>query len=87
MPGYNPNRLKGLEALTALEQGTNLFCYPQDAADVLGKDLKTTYDAIKRGEIPAIKIGQRYSISIAWLRRQVDGIPDPQPARRSGSAA
>jgi hypothetical protein len=86
MPGYDPTRPKGLVALTALEETGHLFCYPQDVADVLVKDLKTVYLALERGEIPYTRIGQRYQISLAWLRRQVDGIPDPQPAQ-AGTAA
>jgi excisionase family DNA binding protein len=74
MPSYvrTSDRVKGREALEALEASGRLFCYPAEAADVIDKDHKTVYAAIERGEIPYTKIGQRYHISIAWLRRQVD---------------
>jgi len=87
MPGHNPNRIKGLAALTALEDSGKLFCFPADVARVIDKDLKTVYPALERGEIPHIRIGQRYHISVAWLRRQVDGTGEPEPGRQAGSAA
>jgi len=86
MPGYTrtSDRARGLAALTALEDSERLFCYPQEAADVMGCDFKTVYSALERGEIPHTRIGQRYHIPVAWLRRQVDGLDRPQPA---GTAA
>jgi hypothetical protein len=78
--GYIPSRdrIKGLAALEALEASGRLFCYPADVANVIDKDLKTIHAALSRGEIPHTRIGQRYHISIAWLRRQVDGLGSPQ---------
>jgi hypothetical protein len=88
MTGYIPSRdrVKGLVALTALEEAGRLFCFPADVANVLDKDVRTIYDALERDEIPHTRIGQRYHISVAWLRRQADGI-EPEPAQRAGSAA
>jgi hypothetical protein len=89
MTDYIPrrDRVKGLAALTALEDSGKLFCYPADVARVIDKDHKTVYAALERGEIPHTRIGQRYHISVAWLRRQVDGTGEAEQARRDGSAA
>jgi hypothetical protein len=83
MPGYTPSRdrVKGRAALEALEARGRLFCYPAEAARVIDKDHKTVYAALERGEIPHTRIGQRYHISIAWLRRQVDGTEPAQVER------
>jgi hypothetical protein len=72
------DRLRGAAALAALEAQGRTFCYPADVADVFAKDLKTIYGGLERGEIPFTRIGQRYQISVAWLRRQVDGLDDRQ---------
>ncbi len=41
-------------------------------AKVLGVAPTTVYEGIKRGEIPAIKVGRRRILSTEWLKRQVD---------------
>jgi excisionase family DNA binding protein len=70
------DRPRGRAALDALEASGKLFATPQEVAAVMGRDFKTIYPAMERGEIPFTRIGQRYQISMAWLRRQVDGVPD-----------
>jgi hypothetical protein len=79
--------LEGEALLTALEADGRLFAFPAETAAVFRKDTKTVYLALERGEIPYVRIGQRYQISVAWMRRQVDGLDPPQAARRAGSAA
>jgi excisionase family DNA binding protein len=80
---HGNGQLKGGAALAALEARGELFGFPADVADVFGKDLKTVYRALENGEIPHTRIGQRYQISTAWMRRQVDGADAPQQARRA----
>jgi len=75
--------LKGAAALAALEARGELFCFPADVAAVLGRNLKTIYPALERGEIPFTRVGQRYSIPVAWLRRAAEGLDTPELARRS----
>jgi hypothetical protein len=77
------DQLKGAAALAAIEARGDLFCPPADVAAVLGRNPKTIYPALERGEIPYTRIGQRYSIPVAWLRRQVDGVEAPELARRA----
>ena len=79
--------LRGAAALAALESEGKLFGYGQDVAAVLDRDPRTVYDSIRRGEIPHVKIGQRYMVSVAWMRRQVDGLDTPEQARSAESAA
>jgi hypothetical protein len=74
------DQLKGAEALAALEKDGDLFASPAWTARIMRRDIRTIYAAIKSGEIPSIKIGQRYSVSVAWLRRQVDGVPEASAA-------
>jgi hypothetical protein len=67
-------RLRGAAALEALEAAGKLWATPAQTADVLERDLKATYLALERGEIPSNRIGQRYNVPVAWLRRQADGV-------------
>jgi excisionase family DNA binding protein len=77
--GNDTGQLNGAAVLAALEARGDLFCFPADVAAVLGRNLKTIYPALERGEIPHTRVGQRYSIPVAWLRRQADGLDDRQP--------
>jgi hypothetical protein len=86
MKNHGTNGLTGEAVLAALEAAGKTFGYPADAAVVFEKDIKTIYLAMERGEIPHTRIGQRYHIPVAWMRRQVDGHVSPQPARRAGVA-
>lgn len=73
--------LRGAAALEALELSGRSWAYPAEVAAVFdGKDVKTIYPALERGEIPSVRIGQRWQISVAWLRRQVDGADVPVSA-------
>ena len=56
-------QLRGAPALEALEAAGKLWATPAQAADVL-----------ERGEIPNNRVGQRYNVPVAWLRRQADGV-------------
>jgi len=44
-----------------------------EAAEALGLGRNSTYAAIRRGEIPAIRIGRRLFVSKAALERLVNG--------------
>ncbi len=65
--------LKGRAALEALERTGRLFAYPAEAAAVLERDHRTVRLAMKRGEVPYTRVGNRFSISIDWLRRTAEG--------------
>lgn len=80
------DQLKGAAALAALEEQGKLFCYPADVAAVIGKDLRSVYTALERGEIPHTRLGQRYHIPVSWVRRQVNGEPEPAQAVNAGVA-
>ena len=66
---------------------------PPVAGEILGVGRNAAYEAIKRGEIPAIRIGRKLRVPKAALQRMLDRtatdaaratIADP---RRGGSAA
>jgi hypothetical protein len=47
-----------------------------EAHRLIGKDQISRgaiYDAVKRGDIPSLRLGQRILISRAWLTRQLRG--------------
>ena len=67
-------RLKGEAALKRMESRGQTWASPAETAHVVQRDVRTVYGALKRGEIPSTKVGQRYYVSVAWLRRQVDGV-------------
>lgn len=70
-------RLKGAAALKALEEEGSLFGSPADVAAIMRRDIRTVYAGLERGEIPSTRVGQRYQIPVAWLRRQADGPSEP----------
>lgn len=41
----------------------------QDAADLLGIGRATAYDAVRRGEIPALRVGRRLLVPTGTLLR------------------
>jgi hypothetical protein len=65
---------RGAETLAALEAEGKLFTTPAVAAVILGRDYRTVLAAIERGEIPVVRVGQRFSVSVGWLRRVADGV-------------
>jgi excisionase family DNA binding protein len=65
---------KGAKTLADLEAQGRLFCTPAQAAVVLGRDYRTILAAVERGEVPSVRVGQRYSISVGWLRKVADGV-------------
>jgi hypothetical protein len=73
------DQLRGAAALTALEEAGKLWAIPAEVAAIMERDLKSVYAGLERGDIPSIRIGPRYQVSVAWLRRQANGVPDPQP--------
>jgi hypothetical protein len=73
--GIVDDQLRGEAALKALEKAGKLWISPAKAAAVMERDVRTIYGALERGEIPNTKVGQRYQIPVAWLRRQADGLP------------
>lgn len=44
-----------------------------EAARRLGVGRNQAYEAIKRGEIPAIRVGKRLLVPTAWLERVLSG--------------
>ena len=56
-----------------MEQGaTTLTVTVREAAKLLGIGRNLTYEAVKRGEIPSIRIGERILIPRAGIQRLLD---------------
>jgi excisionase family DNA binding protein len=53
-----------------------LFATVPEAAEILCYDVRTVRRAIAAGEIPAVRAGSTYRISVAWLREQAGEPPD-----------
>jgi excisionase family DNA binding protein len=52
----------------------------EEAARLLGIGRNSAYEAVRRGEIPAIRIGKRFVVPKAALERMLsDGRPYPPP--------
>ena len=49
-----------------------------EAAEILGIGRNTAYEAVRRGEIPTIRIGKRILVPVAALERLLDGSSDPR---------
>ena len=54
----------------------------EEVAQLLGIGRNSAYEAVRRGEIPSIKIGKRVLVPRAALDRMLSGVSD-----RSGSGA
>lgn len=65
--------------MTLDDLGDRLFAYVPEVAQILGRDERTVRAAIKAGQIPATKAGQRYIVRVSWLREQAGG-PAVPPA-------
>jgi hypothetical protein len=66
--------LKGRAALEALEQEGRLFAVPAEVAAVLERDLKSVRLGLHRNQIPHVRVGPRYQVLVAWLRRTANGL-------------
>lgn len=64
--------------MTLDDLGDRLFAYVPEVAAILCRDERTVRAAIRAGQIPATKAGQRYIIRVSWLRQQA-GITEPSP--------
>jgi len=51
------------------DEEPRLFNTVDEVAKELRTNRKTIYDAIARGEIPAVRIGRALRVPSAWLRR------------------
>jgi hypothetical protein len=68
------DQMTSAEALADLEAQGKLFTTPAVAAIVLGRDYRTILAGLERGDIPFTRVGQRYTIPVAWLRRAASGV-------------
>jgi excisionase family DNA binding protein len=66
--------------MTLDELGDRLFAYVPEVAQILGRDERTVRAAIRAGQIPATKTGQRYIVRVSWLREQAGEASASQPA-------
>lgn len=66
--------------MTLDDLGKRLFAYVPEVAQILGRDERTIRAAIKAGQIPATKTGQRYIVRVSWLREQAGQACASQPA-------
>jgi excisionase family DNA binding protein len=66
--------------MTLDDLGDRLFAYVPEVAEILGRDERTIRAAIRAGQIPATKTGQRYIVRVSWLREQAGQAPTPQAA-------
>jgi hypothetical protein len=67
-----------MHLLTGLPPG-RLFASVPEFVTISGYDDRTVRAAIEAGEIPAIRVGQRYRIPVAWIREQARIGTDEDP--------
>jgi excisionase family DNA binding protein len=58
-----------MSALTLADLDGKLFAEVPEVAELLRNDVRTVRRAIERGEIPAIRTGQRWRVPTSWLRQ------------------
>jgi excisionase family DNA binding protein len=54
----------------------------EDAGKILGYSRNTAYEAVKSGEIPAIRIGRKLRVPKAALERLLQGTNSTRPENR-----
>ena len=74
-----PRNMPPSRPMTLDDLGDRLFAYVPEVAQILCRDERTVRAAIRAGQIPATKTGQRYIVRVSWLREQA-GQPAPAPA-------
>jgi excisionase family DNA binding protein len=57
-----------------------LFADVTEAAAILRYDPRTVRRAIEAGDIPAVRVGERWRIPTAWLRKQAGQATDAASA-------
>jgi len=64
---YSPDEIEAVLAETT--------CHGKVAGHLLGLSSGATYEALRRGEIPSIRIGRTFRVPTAKLREML-GLPD-----------
>ena len=70
--------------MAAQTQGECRTMTVEEAAVQLGVSRSTAYEAVKKGELPTLKVGRRLLVPIAQLRRML-GEDHPQEQRPGGN--
>lgn len=58
-----------MSALTIADLDGRLFAEVPEVAQLMRSDARTIRRAIERGEIPAVRTGQRWRVPMSWLRK------------------
>jgi excisionase family DNA binding protein len=58
-----------MSAVTLADLDGKLFAEVPEVAELLRNDVRTVRRAIERGEIPAVRAGQRWRVPTSWLRQ------------------
>lgn len=66
------------ETLAQANQPPSEWMDVEEAARLLGVDRTTVYDAVSRGDIPALRLGRTIRISRRALEELGHGVPDQQ---------
>ncbi len=59
--------------LDAVVAAGTAFLEPPDVAVIMGADERTIRSAIRAGDIPAVRVGQRWKVPVNWLVRAASG--------------
>lgn len=59
---------KQIGPVTLADLGDRNFATIPETASILEYDPRTIALAIRRGDIPAVKVGQTYRVPVTWLR-------------------
>ena len=68
----------------AITENPRLILTPMEVARLLGLGKNTTYDAIRRGDIPAIRVGKRLLVPRAALEEWLAGRGSKDQPTKSG---
>ena len=66
------NKRAGMRAYEVFQE--RLTCTVEEAARMLGISRSLAYDALKRGDIPSVKIGRRILVPIALLHQMLSPV-------------
>ncbi len=67
--------------LEILKVGERATITVEEAAQVMGMKRTATYDAVRRGQLPSLRLGRRLFIPVPALLRLLDGNSYPDPSQ------
>ena len=81
MRKVEPLKVAGAPSVTVIERRQRMTCTIPEAGELIGLGRAAAYEAVRRGDIPSIRLGRRIVVPLAALERLL-GAAVPQAATK-----